>query len=200
MEEAIRRYRERYPAARRWAAGSYKVRHSEQTQSRIFRMAEQLRVREDLPDLRTFFSMLEALDDVVDAETSPSARPSQWSASAAALVGYKILFGKPAPMQDHDWPSSFDRVADGEAELAAIGLQAQGFDPIVIDGLDPAAYLWAFYEMHERQGACADVTRLHQHPATQPRCIAVVRRGPIRQRERSLGPAQPSRDLAGVAG
>lgn len=200
MEDATRRYRDRHPAARRWAAGSYKVRHSEETQSRIFRMAEQLRVSGDWPNQYRFFSLLEAIDEVVDAETSFNAPPSAGSAAAAALVGYKLIFGRMAPVEDPDWPAGFERIDEREVELGALGLARQGFDPIVIDGIDPAAYLWALFEMHERQAACAEVTRLGEHVAAQPRCIAVVRPDPIRRPSRALVPARAAREVAGVAG
>jgi hypothetical protein len=200
MEEAIRRYRDRYHAARRWAAGSYKVRHSEETQGRIFRMAEQLRGRDDLPSVGGFFSLLEALDEVVDAETSFDARPSAGSAAAAALVGYKLIFGRVAPVRDTDWPAGFELMDDGEVGLAALGLKRQGFDPIIIDGIDPAAYLWALFEMHERQAACAEVTRVGEHLAAQPRCIAAVRPDKRRRPSPGLVPAGASREVAGVAG
>jgi hypothetical protein len=198
MNEVISRYRDRHHAARRWAAGSYKVRHNEETQGRIFRMAEQLRGRDDLPSVGGFFSLLEALDEVVDAETSFDAMPSAGSAAAAALVGFKLVFGRIAPVEESDWPAGFERIGDGEVELAALGLRRQGFDPIIIDGIDPAAYLWALFEMNERQAACAEVTRVSEHMAAQPRCIAVVRPDPIERRVSVIGSTGIPRQVAGL--
>ena len=172
--ENIRSYRDNHPAAGEWARGSQKVCHTLETQGRIFRMAEQLRTAKDLSNVGRLFSMLQALDDIVDAETCRTSRASAISAAAAALVGYKVLFGKLPAVRDHDWPEGFERVDAREAELATIGLRAQGFDPIVIDGIDPAAYLWALFEMREREECCAEVRRLQQHAVMEPRCLAVV--------------------------
>ena len=200
MERWIRDYQNKHPHAAQWARGSGTVCHSAETASRIFRMAEQLRHSQDWISDEPFFALLQTLDEVVDSETRANGRPSASSAAAAALVGYKILFGTLPPSRDHGWPEGFTRVEDSEAELAGIGLQAKGFDPIVIDGIDPAAYLWGLFEMRERQAACAEVIRLHQHGAMQPRCLAVVPQTPVWKPlpQSSLPQAHPSRQLAGV--
>ena len=161
-------------------------------------MAEQIRVNRVETNVGRLFSMLKALDAIVDSETVDNARPSPSSAAAAGVVGFKLLFGKFPPVQKHDWPDGFARVAEGEASLAAMGLQAQGFDPVMIDGLDPAAYLWALFEMRERQAACAEVIRLQQHPAAQPRCLAVIRQEAIRRPLPQEIPAEQSRELVGA--
>lgn len=152
-------------------------------------MAEQLRTAQDWIIPRTFFSMLQALDDIVDGETFRTGRPSASSAAAAGLVGYKLVFGKMPALRDQDWPEGFERVDESEAELATMGLRAQGYDPIVIDGIDPAAYVWALFEICERQEGCAEVRRLHQHPAIEPRCLAVIPDETMRQPRPQLAPA-----------
>ena len=195
MDTWIRGYREYHPAAAQWAHGSQKVCHSEVTQGRVFRMAEQLRAAQDWSNVGTFFSMLQALDDVVDAETGGTGRPSAISAAAAGLVGHNLLFGKMPAVRDHDWPEGFERVDAREAELATMGLQAEGFDPIVIDGIDPAAYLWGLFEMCKRQESCAEVKRVQEHLAVEPRCLAVIPEEPIRESLPKRIPAAAKREL-----
>ncbi len=197
-EHWVQRYRADHPAAAEWARGSSKVRHSVETQDRVFRMAEQIRANRTTPDVGRLFSMLKAVDAVVDAETFENARPSPSSAAAAAVVGFKMLFGTLPPVRDHDWPTGFERVDEGETMLASRGLQAQGFDPIMLDGIDPAAYLWALFEMRERQAACAEVIRLGQHPASEPRCLAVIPEQPIRRPLPEKLPVEQPRELVGV--
>lgn len=196
MERWIRDYQNEHPHAAQWARGSATVCHRVETKSRIYRMAEQLRVRQDWISDEPFFAMLRAMDEVVDSETREAGRPFAGSAAAAALLGYKILFGTLVPLRDHGWPEGFTQIQDSEAELARIGLQAKGFDPIVIDGIDPAAYLWGLFEMHERPAACAVVTRLGQHAVAQPRCLAVVPQEPVRQPIPQAW--SPSRELVGI--
>ena len=195
MDTWLRGYRESHPAATAWARGSQKVCHSEETQGRIFRMAEQLRTAQEWIIPRTLFSMLQALDDIVDGETCRTCRPSATSAAAAGLVGYKLLFGKMPVLRDHDWPEGFERVDEREAELVTMGVRALGFDPIVIDGLDPAAYLWALFEMGERHASCAEVNRLGQHPAIEPQCLAVIPDETVRQPRPQPVPAAASQRL-----
>ena len=174
MDTWIRSYRDGHPAAAQWARGSQKVCHNDETQGRIFRMAEQLRTAQDWIIPRTLFSMLQALDDIVDGETCRTCRPSAISAAAAGLVGYKLLFGTMPALRDHDWPDGFERVDERELELVSMGVRALGLDPIIIDGLDPAAYHWALFEMRERHASCAEVKRLGQHAAIEPQCLAVI--------------------------
>ena len=183
MDQWIRDYRRDHGDAARWARGSSTVYHTAETEGRIFRMAEQLHDQRDWSQVGGLFTVLHALDQVVDSETSANARPEPSSAAAAGVVGYKILFGHMPGVRDHGWPIGVDVVKDGEAELARIGLQANGFDPIVIDGTDPAAYLWALFEMRRRRLACADSNRLLKHRAASlPRCLALVPSERIRER------------------
>jgi hypothetical protein len=104
--DSLRLYCDSHPPARQWAAGSFGVRHNEETVSRVFRMGEQLRANFEWHNVDRFFSLLAALDGVVDAETWPCPRPNPRSASAAALAGFKILFANPV-VQDHDLPYGF---------------------------------------------------------------------------------------------
>lgn len=198
IEQWVQRYRADHPAAAEWARGSCRVRHSVETQDRVFRMAEQIRANHVETEVGRLFSMLKTLDAVVDSETFENARPWASSAAAAGVVGFKMLFGKFPPVQDHDWPEGFERVHEGEASLCYLGLQAGGFDPIVIDGIDPAAYVWALFEMRERQAACAEVIRLGQHPASQPRCLAIVPEQALRRPQPQKLPVEQARELVGA--
>jgi hypothetical protein len=198
-EQWLGDYRKAHPVADRWARGSTTVRHTSETQSRIFRMAEQLRVSRDWSDGAPLFSMLRALDDLVDSETYRDVSPAPSSAAAAGLAGYKMLFGKLPALQALEWPKGFERVDEDQAELFETRLRAQGFDPIVLDGTDPAAYLWALFEMCERQAASAEVNRLHEHPACEPRCLAVVPREQVRRRLPQTIERRPS-EAVGAAG
>jgi hypothetical protein len=84
-------------------------------------------------------------------------------------------------------------------ELAAIGLQARGFEPIIIDGLDPAGYLWGLYEMCQRQADCVEAMRLERHPVSWLRCIALVSPEALGHRSWAAIPAQLERERAGAA-
>jgi len=58
-------------------------------------------------------------------------------------------------------------------------LRLNGFDPIDIDGRDPAAYAWGIFEIEERLAACASAARagaLH-YPVPLPYAIAEVPKG-----------------------
>ena len=178
--EAIRRarwvegYRLAHLGADRWANSPSGIHHSHKTQERIFRMAEQLRRRREWPNAAPFFPVLKAVDDAASWEMGSADAPTPTSAAAAGLVGYKILFGKLPAVRDHDWPDGFELTEEAESELATFGLRLGGFDPIVFDGTDPAAYVWALFEMGERQAACDEVVRRQEHRATPPRGLAVV--------------------------
>jgi hypothetical protein len=178
--EAIRQthwvegYRLAHRAADRWADGPSGIRHSMETQERIFRMAEALRERPDWPNAKLFFPVLKAVDDAASWETDSNGAPTPTSAAAAGLVGSKVLFGKPPPVRGHDWPEGFELTDEAEAELATFGLRFHGFDPIVFDGTDPAAFVWALFEVAQREAACGAEVRRYGHRACPPRGLAVV--------------------------
>jgi hypothetical protein len=201
--EAIRRerwvesYRLAHRGADRWANSPSGIRHTIETQDRIFRMAEQLRERRDRPNAAPFFPVLKAVDDAASWETGPNDAPTPTSAAAAGLVGYKILFGKLPPVRDLDWPDGFELTDEAESELATFGLRLGGFDPIVFDGTDPAAYVWALFEVGERQAACDEVVHRHEHRACPPRGLAVVST-PVRPRTPAPVPLHRSPQPAGV--
>lgn len=180
MEAWLREYKNDHPLAAAWASGSQKVCHTQETQGRVFRLGEQLRVRFDWANVAPLFSVLRALDDVIDVETCRNARPTPERAAAAGAVGYKMLFGSLPALNDRGWPVGFEPVEECEAGLATLGLEQEGFDPLVIDGIDPAAYLWALFEMQQRQASCDEVIRLQQHAAHRPRCLAVLPEGVTR--------------------
>ncbi|HVS05828.1 MAG TPA: hypothetical protein VHK65_06640 [Candidatus Dormibacteraeota bacterium] len=201
--EAIRRerwvesYRLAHRGADRWANRSSGIRHSTETQERIFRMAERLRKRGVWPIAAPFFPVLKAVDDAASCETGPNDAPTPTSAAAAGLVGYKILFGKLPPVRGHDWPEGVDLTDETESELATFGLRMGGFDPIVFDGTDPAAYVWALFEMGERQPVCDELVRRHDHRACPPRGLAVVST-PVRPKTHTPVPLPRSPQPAGV--
>jgi len=201
--EAIRRahwvegYRLAHRDADRWANSSYGIRHNIETQDRIFRMAEQLHQRRDRLDDTPFFQVLIALDDVAACEADPDEAPTPASAAAAGLVGYKVLFGTLPPVRDHDWPDGCDLTTEARSELATFGLRLRGFDPIVFDGTDPAAHVWALFEMSERGAGCDEVIERQEHRAYPPRGLAVVP-APVQQAKPEPLPLQRSAQFAGV--
>src|SRR5690242_15751917 len=106
-------YRLAHRDADRWAGSPSGIRHSLETQERIFRMAEQLQ-RRDWSNAEPFFPVLKALDDVAAGEAAPDGVPPATAASAAALVGYKILFGTFPTVRDHDWPDQCELTTEAE--------------------------------------------------------------------------------------
>jgi hypothetical protein len=189
-------YRLAHRDADRWAGSPSGIRHSLETQERIFRMAEQLQ-RRDWSNAEPFFPVLKALDDVAAGETGPDGVPPATAASAAALVGYKILFGTFPTVRDHDWPDQCELTTEAESELATFGLRYRGFDPIVFDGSDPAAYVWALFEMSERQAACDEVNARQEHRAYPPRGLAVVAT-PVQRPGSEPTPLRWSTEFAGA--
>jgi len=190
-------YRLAHRGADRWANSPSGIRHSLETQDRIFRMAEQLREGWDRPNAAPFFPVLKAIDDAASEEIGLNDAPTPTSAASAGLVGYKILFGKLPPVRGHDWPDGFELIDEAEADLATFGLRLGGFDPIVFDGTDPAAYVWALFEMGERRAAADEVVRFHEHGACPPRGLAVVST-PVRLTTPEPVPLHRSLQPAGV--
>lgn len=170
MDAWVRDYAEQHPRAAYWARGSRTIVHTEQTQARIFRMAEQLRTSFDWATAEPLFTVLTALDRGVDEEQPAT----PLAAAHGAALTYSMLFGKRPELDHRGWPRGFGEVGEDQIAEMTSRLQAGGFDPIVIDGRDPAAYLWAWFEMQQRQAACAEVVRLRQHRPQHPRCLAIV--------------------------
>lgn len=58
-------------------------------------------------------------------------------------------------------------------------LRLNGFDPIVFDGRDPAAFAWAIFEMESRLEAAAEAVRVkgEAYPVPLPHGIAVAPKG-----------------------
>jgi phosphoketolase len=58
-------------------------------------------------------------------------------------------------------------------------LKLNGFDPIVFDGRDPAAYVWAIFEMEHRLRLAAEAVRLGKahYPVPLPYGVAVAPKG-----------------------
>ncbi len=169
----VERYRLAHPDADRWANSPSGIRHSIETQDRIFRMAEQLHQRGNRPEAAPFFPVLKAVDEAASSGIGPNEALTPPSAAVTGLIAYRILFGTLPPVRDHAWPAGCELTDEAEAELATFGLRARGFDPIVFDGTDPAACVWALFEIGERQAACDEVVR-HNHRACPPRGLAVI--------------------------
>ncbi|MEO6798299.1 MAG: hypothetical protein ABI401_14160 [Candidatus Dormibacter sp.] len=194
---SVNRYRRLHKAADDWATGAPGVCHSIETQDRIFRLAEQLRHRLDGRSIGPFFPVLKAIDTVSRWETGPADAPGPTSAAAAALVGYNVLFGKQPPIGGHAWPADVDLTHDAESELVTLGLRATGHEPIVFDGQDPAAYVWALFEIDERNAACREGNDRHRSPAGVPRGLAVIST-PVQRRAPAALPPARTRELVGV--
>lgn len=67
----------------------------------------------------------------------------------------------------------------GGVEWFCNHLRLNGFDPLVFDGRDPAAFVWAILEMERRLDAAADAikTGKSRYPASLPYGIAVAPKG-----------------------
>ncbi len=67
----------------------------------------------------------------------------------------------------------------GGTEWFADHLRLNGFDPIIIDGRDPAAFAWVIFEMEERLTAASEAVRTGQekYPLLLPYGIAVAPKG-----------------------
>lgn len=62
----------------------------------------------------------------------------------------------------------------GGADWFRRHLRLNGFDPIDIDGRDPAAFAWAIFEMEDRQAACADAVASGQDSYPVPLHYAIA--------------------------
>ena len=67
----------------------------------------------------------------------------------------------------------------GGTEWFVQHLELNGFDPIVFDGRDPAAFVWAIFEMEPRLEAAAQAVRAKgdQYPLRLPHGVAVTPKG-----------------------
>lgn len=67
----------------------------------------------------------------------------------------------------------------GDSAWFAEHLSHQGFDPICIDGRDPAAFVWAILHMEDALAAAAERIKLGQdeYPIALPYCIAETEKG-----------------------
>ncbi len=177
----VEAYKRSNPEAARWASGSGRVRHTVETQERVFRMAEQVRHRPGSLAGEPVFIVLHVLDDFAEGKTdAPQPSGSLVIAAAAGIVAYKTIFGQPVAVGEQGWPRDFEVAEEGEAELVIYGLRAAGFDPIVFDGRDPAAYTWALFEMRERKAADLEATRASQRACPRSCALAIVPTPPIR--------------------
>jgi hypothetical protein len=149
-------------------------------------MAEQLQARPGSPAIARFFPLLRALDDIVDAETPPHGLAAPNSAAAVAVIGYKTLFRKRPPLQDHGWPAHVERADEANSAIAAASLRRRGFDPILIDARDPAAYVWAIFEMEEREATHAEREWIHHQRPALPCCLAIVRQPSARRQPQKV--------------
>lgn len=118
-----------------WAQGVAPGAHSLETTGRVGRMAAQL-VNQGVS--RTdLFARLEEADRSVASTADPEAALKAGYWAIAPLVR---LAGGPIVTGDSGQPD----------------LRAFGFDPILFDGRDPAAYAWILFELTMRARADAD--------------------------------------------
>jgi hypothetical protein len=171
----VQQYRLSHRGADRWANGTRGIVHSIETQDRIFRLAEQLHDSQNWPHAVPFFVLLRAVDEAASYELGLQKIAMPASAAAAAVVGFKVLFGQLPRLNEHDWADGVDLTSQADVPLATFGLRLRGFDPVVFDGHDPAAYLWALYEIQERNAACDGRERRGQQPIIRPHGLAVIR-------------------------
>ena len=172
-------YRRAHPDGNRWAASKLGIRHSRETQDRVFRMAEQLFTRRETLSASQLFQVLEAIDYGARWETRPGGSTSPTAAAALGVVGYRVLFGKQPALSGYDWPADCELSDVAQSELATLGLRALGYEPIVFDGVDPAAYVWALFEIAERKAARGEALDINDRDALIPRGLAVF---PARKR------------------
>jgi hypothetical protein len=129
----VRQYRHDQAAADLWANGLRHVSHSLQTQERVFRMAEQLaRTGVDRTDV---FTALEEADRCVALSDNPHVAAEAGHRAVSTLVDLA--------------PESLVICAEEDES----SLRALGFDPLVFDGHDPAAYAWVMFELSKRAEA-----------------------------------------------
>src|SRR6202521_1202694 len=144
----VREYRHGHPAADLWASGQRHVSHSLETQERVFRMAEQLERRGvDRTDL---FTALERSDRCVAVSDD---------SLGAADAGHRVISSL-VSLQ----PESVV-ICAGENPST---LRALGFEPLALDGHDPAAYAWVMFELSMR----ADADRRSQWRRCAPAALA----------------------------
>jgi hypothetical protein len=197
----VEAYKRSNAEAARWASGSGRVRHTVETQERVFRMAEQVRHRPGFPSGELVFTVLQALDYLAKRDTDapqPSASPAL--AAATGIVAYKTIFGQPVAVGAQGWPRDFEVAEEEEAELVIYGLRAGGFDPIVFDGRDPAAYTWALFEIRERKAADREAARAYQRACPRPCALAIVPTPPVRWSQPSPKGSASVLEPAGVGG
>lgn len=82
----------------------------------------------------------------------------------------------PILLNDGSCIRRFEYSQSAGIEQFVSSLRRDGFDPIVIDGRDPAAFTWAIFEIECRVAAVADVSPCFCHPSEKlaPCAIAVA--------------------------
>jgi hypothetical protein len=103
----------------------------------------------------------------------------------------------PILLNDGGWIRRFVPWQPAAIERFVTSLRRDGFDPIVIDGRDPAAFTWAIFEIECRCEAAADARPCTCHPSEKlvPCAVAVVpavAAAPEDQAYRSITPKQTS--------
>ncbi len=82
----------------------------------------------------------------------------------------------PVLMTDASWTGQVVLSLRGGADRYVARLRRDGFDPIVIDGRDPAAFAWGVFEIECRLAAAADACPCSCHPSEKLVPCAVVGR------------------------
>ncbi len=138
-------YRQTWSAAGRWAAGGA-VSHAIETQDRVFRMAEQLLRRGILATRTAVFEALIIADRAVQPD-APDGRVVE-----AGWRAYKAITGRGQSSR----PVSLLLSGGMPVDVLCAKFRMRGYEPVIFDGRDPAAYAWAIFEMEQRLLALKD--------------------------------------------
>jgi phosphoketolase len=100
--------------------------------------------------------------------------PRWWRADDCGLVTPIMIYNG----RRIDQRTTMDQEGPGHGWFVE-HLRLNGFDPIVFDGRDPAAFCWAIVEMEERLAAAAEVVRSGDgaYPVRLPYGVAVAPKG-----------------------
>jgi hypothetical protein len=108
------------------------------------------------------------LSDGAFAARKLSALTERWRRGGGKAV-------TPILLNDGSWIRRFVSSQSARIEQFVTSLRHDGFDPIVVDGRDPAAITWAIFEIECRLAAAADARPCSCHPSEKlvPCAVAV---------------------------
>jgi hypothetical protein len=172
----VRAYRAAYPVADLWAAGTGPVSHSQETQDRIFRMTEQLLASGTVLGRAPVFKALIAADRRLKPQASDAA------VVAAGWAAHRAITGVTTPQ-----PVTMLLTGGAPIQPLCQKLQGRGYEPLLFDGRDPAAYCWVIFEMrHRLQAATEAINEPDARPAV-PFGLAVTEAAPPAQQVEPQG-------------